>query len=149
MNAIIIYESTHHGNTKKLVDAISERYGVPTVSIENAANVDLTQYDAIGLASGIAFSKFYERMEKFAKERVPGNKNVFFIYTCGINRDKYTDFVSDSVRSKLCDVIGTYGCLGFDTFGPFKLIGGIAKGHPTQAEIDAAVDFYGELAKLY
>ena len=36
---------------------------------------------------------------------------------------------------------------GFDTFGPFKLIGGIAKGHPTQSEIDGAVEFYGSLAE--
>ncbi len=42
--------------------------------------------------------------------------------------------------------IGVYGCCGFDTFGPFKLIGGIAKGHPTQREIDDTVGFYGRLA---
>ena len=31
------------------------------------------------------------------------------------------------------------------TFGPFKLVGGIAKGHPTEEEIDACVKFYKEL----
>lgn len=44
-------------------------------------------------------------------------------------------------------MLGVYGCRGFDTFGPFKLIGGIAKGHPTQNEIDGAVEFYGSLAE--
>ena len=38
--------------------------------------------------------------------------------------------------------LGEYGCLGFDTFGPFKLIGGLKKGHPTAEEIRGAVDFY-------
>ena len=32
---------------------------------------------------------------------------------------------------KNCSVIGKYECLGFDTFGPFKLVGGLQKGHPT------------------
>jgi hypothetical protein len=33
----------------------------------------------------------------------------------------------------------------FDTFGPFKLIGGLKKGHPTEEEIQGAVDFYNGL----
>ena len=39
-----------------------------------------------------------------------------------------------------------FGTQGYDTFGPFKLVGGLAKGHPTQDEISASVKFYQELA---
>ena len=46
---------------------------------------------------------------------------------------------------KNCTEIGAYGCRGYDTFGPFKLLGGIAKGHPTEEEIRGAVKFYQEL----
>ena len=28
-----------------------------------------------------------------------------------------------------------FGCKGYDTFGPFKLFGGIAKGHPDEDDI--------------
>ena len=38
--------------------------------------------------------------------------------------------------------IGRFQCKGFDTYGPFKLIGGIAKGHPDQKDIREAVEFY-------
>lgn len=48
MKTVIIYESTHHSNTKKLVDAIAEKYNVETVSIENAGGMDLEQFDTIG-----------------------------------------------------------------------------------------------------
>ena len=41
--------------------------------------------------------------------------------------------------------LGAYRCRGFDTFGPFKLVGGIAKDHPTPDEIAEAVRFYREL----
>lgn len=42
------------------------------------------------------------------------------------------------VLHKQYEIWGEYSCLGFDTFGPFKLFGGIAKGHPSQDEIEAA-----------
>ena len=42
MKSIIIYESTHHGNTKKLVDAIAAKHNVEAVSIENAETIDLS-----------------------------------------------------------------------------------------------------------
>lgn len=31
---------------------------------------------------------------------------------------------------------------GFDTFGPFKLVGGLQKGHPTEEELKGAIEFY-------
>ncbi len=34
---------------------------------------------------------------------------------------------------------------GFDTFGPFKIVGGLQKGHPTEEELQAAVEFYKNL----
>lgn len=146
MKTILIYESTHHGNTKKLVDAVAERYGVQTATVEEAAVMDLSDYDRIGIASGVAFGKFYEATEQFVGTSLPKGKEVFFLYTCGNDSGKYANSVSAKAVARGCKVLGIYGCRGFDTFGPFKLIGGIAKGHPTQSEIDAAVDFYGRLA---
>ncbi len=145
MRAVIIYESTHHGNTKKLVDAVAERYGIPAVTVEEAAGMDLGQYDRIGIASGVAFGRFYEKTEKLVEERLPEGKEVFFLYTCGNDTGKYANSVQAKARAKNCRVLGVYGCRGFDTFGPFKLVGGIAKGHPTRSEIDGAADFYGGL----
>ena len=145
MNTILIYESTHHGNTKKLVDAVAEKYGIRTATVEEASGMELGEYDRIGIASGVAFGKFYGAAEKFAEEKLPENKDVFFMYTCGNDSGKYASSVSAKAKAKNCRVLGIYGCRGFDTFGPFRLVGGIAKGHPTQKEIDGAVAFYGRL----
>ena len=147
MKTILIYESTHHGNTKKLVDAVAKRYGIRTATVEEAAAMDLSAYDRIGIASGVAFGKFYEATERFMNNSLPKGKDVFFLYTCGNDSGKYANSVSAKARARDCRVLGVYGCRGFDTFGPFKLIGGIAKGHPTQSEIDGAVEFYGSLAE--
>lgn len=145
MNTIIVYESTHHGNTKKLVDAVVKQYGVSAVTVEEAMNMDFERWDLIGVASGVAFGKFYEASEKFVAEKLPDNKKVFFLYTCGRDSGKYAASVSSKAKEKNCRILGVYGCRGFDTFGPFKLVGGVAKGHPTQEEIDGAVSFFGGL----
>ncbi len=141
MKSIIIYESTHHGNTKKLVEAIAGKYPVETVSIEQAESVDLSGCDRIGLASGIAFGKFYKRMEEFAA-RIPSGSSVFLLYTCGNPGNGYVKNITRTLEAKGVKVIGNYGCRGYDTFGPFRLVGGIAKGHPTEEEIAGAVAFY-------
>ena len=145
MKAIIIYESTHHGNTRKLVDAVAGKYGIETAAVEEVSGTDLSDYDLIGVASGVAFGKFYEASERFVEESLPEGKTVFFLYTCGNDTGKYANSVRARAEAKGCRVARTYGCRGFDTFGPFRLIGGIAKGHPTQEEIDGAVRFYGSL----
>lgn len=53
--------------------------------------------------------------------------------------------IAEATAKHGAKILGEYGCLGFDSFGPFKLIGGIAKGHPTNEEIDGAVKFYENL----
>ena len=44
-------------------------------------------------------------------------------------------------EQKHASVIGKFGCKGYDTFGPFKLVGGIAKGHPNEEDMKNAADF--------
>jgi flavodoxin len=39
------------------------------------------------------------------------------------------------------DVIGSFDCRGYDTYGPFKIIGGIARKHPNGKDIANAVQF--------
>ena len=46
---------------------------------------------------------------------------------------------------KCSKVIGKFGCKGYDTFGPFKLVGGIAKGHPAEADIKNAEEIVNVL----
>lgn len=145
MKTLILYESSHHGNTRKLVDAIAEKYQVDTVEISDAESVNLEKYERIGLACGIAFGRLYKNVEDFAVRCLPEGKEVFVLYTCGRNSIKYTERIEEIIQKKGSRMLGAYGCLGFDTYGPFKLVGGIAKGHPTEKEIQKAVEFYESL----
>jgi flavodoxin len=147
MKTAIVYVSKHHGNTKKLVEAIAGADEVALIDGTKEKAVDLTRYDCIGLASGIAFGRFYPKMMKLMKNSLPEGKKVFFLYTCGSKHKVYTKAAAKIAIDKGCSILGEYGCLGFDTFGPFKLIGGIAKGHPDAHEIAKAVEYFKRISR--
>lgn len=111
------------------------------------ADADLTQYELIGFASGIYFGKMQNSVLSFAEKNLPDNKKVFFIFTCGAMRKGYTDSAAKIAESKNAHIMGEYGCRGFDTYGPFKLVGGIAKGHPDENDISGAVEFFKRISK--
>ncbi len=57
MTTAIIYYSNHHGNTKKLLDAIAASDdSVTLIDTTEQKDADLSSFDRIGLASGIYFS---------------------------------------------------------------------------------------------
>ena len=146
MRTAIVYYSQHHGNTKKLLDAISDAdISVTLINAAEKIEVDLRDYDRIGLASGIYYSSFAKPLLNFASINLPAQKPVFFIATCGSPRKNYFDEIKQLAKSRDCTDLGSYLCTGYDTFGPFMLIGGLKKGHPTEEEIQGAVDFYNGL----
>ena len=146
MKTVILFYSKHHGNTKKLLDAIKEADPmVDLIDVTAAETVDLSGYDRIGIASGIYYTNFAKQVISYASDHLPEGKPVFFIYTHGAPTGGFLKGIREITGRKHCKELGEYRCQGFDTFGPFKLVGGIAKGNPTKEEIDAAVKFYHQL----
>ena len=145
MATAIVYYSKHHGNTKKLLDAISAENKVTLIDVTKQPSADLIGYDRIGFASGIYYNSFAKQLLSFAQEYLPENKEVFYLFTHGAPKGVFLTAIRKIAEQKHCREVGSYHCLGYDTFGPFKLVGGIAKGHPTEEEIKAAADFYRKL----
>lgn len=145
MKTAIVYYSKHHGNTKKLIDEIAKKHDITAINILEEPNANLDGYDMVGFASGIYYSKFHKTLLKFAEENLPQNTKTFFLYTYGAEKEGYSKAITEAVSKKNAQILGEYGCFGFNTFGPFKLIGGIAKNHPTPDELKGAVKFYESL----
>lgn len=146
MKTAIVYYSKHHGNTLKLIKALAERRGAELIDAAQQQPIDLSGYELVGFASGIYYSRFHKSVVQAAEGLVRG-QSVFFMYTCGSRRDGYTSAMRDAATQRGAVIRGEYGCLGFNTFGPFKLIGGMAKGHPDRADLDGAVEFFDSLSK--
>lgn len=142
MKTAIVYYSRHHENTKKLLDAIAAKNDVTLIDVTSNSETDLSGYDRIGFASGIYYSKFQKALLEYAEKNMPEGKPTFFIYTYGAEKAGYTNAITEAVSKHHAKILGEFGCFGFNTFGPFKLIGGIAKGHPDQSDLANAVAFY-------
>ena len=84
MTTAIVYYSKHHGNTKKLLGAISSADpSLNLIDVTEQGDAELSSYDRIGFASGIYFASFAKQILSFADAHLPENKDVFYIYTHG------------------------------------------------------------------
>ena len=145
MKTAIVYYSKHHGNTKKLLDAIAAENEVTLIDVTEQPSADLSGYDRIGFASGIYYNSFAKQLLTYAQDCLPAKKDVFYLFTHGAPKGVFLTAIRKIAEQKQCREIGSSHCLGFDTVGTFKLVGGIAKGHPTEEEINEAVAFYRKL----
>ena len=141
-----IYVSKHHGNTLKVLQAIQKVY--PTLELIDATTIekagrhlDLSSYDLVGFASGIYYSEFDKRVRAIASNALGENQKTFLLFTAGGDNKWNSHDMADVCRMCHASLIGTFGCLGYDTFGPFKLTGGIQKGRPNELDFSHAVDF--------
>ena len=143
MRTAIVYSSRHHGNTKKLLDALTD--DVVLIDASNPSTTDLSPFDRVGFASGIYGGAFARQVMDFAAKYLPERKRVFFVATAAMRLKNHFVGITHACEEKHAVLLGSYICQGYNTYGPFKLIGGTGKGHPTQEEIDAFLDFYRKL----
>lgn len=145
MKTAICYYSRHHGNTLKVLEAMAEEGDVDLIDVTARQAVRLEDYDCIGFASGIYGFEFHKAVAEFAQQYLPHGKPVFFVYTYGKAKGAGAKALSVLATEKGCPVLGEFSCKGYNTFGPFKLIGGSAKGRPNEDDLENARTFYRKL----
>lgn len=150
---VILYRSKHHGNTKKLVDALVAAHPeIDTIDVATLGKEeypDLSPYHIIIVGSGIYYTKFDKDVLRVCDHCLRDGDNVIGLMTYG-GAAKFNGGDLDGVcRMKMATLMCTYGCPGFDTFGPYKFVGGMNKGRPNQEDIDGAVEFYDKFLADY
>ncbi len=148
MKTAVCYYSRHHGNTRKVLEAMAEEGEMDLIDVTTRQAVRLEDYDCIGFASGIYGFEFQKSVVEFARQYLPKGKPVFFVYTYGGVRGTGSRAMAEIAKEKNCPVLGEFSCKGYDTFGPFRLVGGIAKGRPNQEDLENARRFYGEIQEI-
>ncbi len=148
MKTLIVCVSQHHGNTKKIADAMAAVLGAE-VCRPGDVNVEaLAEYDLIGFGSGIAFGKHYQPLLRWVETRPPLNKKAFVFSTRGASRHgSHHRALKDKLEEKGLTVVGEFSCRGFDTYGLMKLVGGIARGRPNEQDLRDAEEFAKALEK--
>ena len=153
IKTVILYRSKHHGNTEKLVRAVADAH--PEVDLIDVSTLgkkeypDLSAYTIIGFASGIYYGNLDADVRRIAQECLRDGDNVIAFITYG-GENKFNARDLDTIcRLKYATLVSVYGCPGFDTMGPFKLVGGMNKGRPNEEDIAGAVAFYERIVEEY
>lgn len=72
---------------------------------------------------------------------IPSGKKVYAIFTCASVNDNIGNDIKNIVEERGCSFEGKHGCKGYNTYGPWKIIGGMNKNHPDITDIQNAVRF--------
>ena len=140
MKIAIVYVSVHHKNTEKIAKAMAEASGADLLNLTKDKDIDLSSYDVVGLASGIYAGNMHKTMLRFIdSHKLP--KKAFIVCTSGVTFIDYAKRIKKLIEEKDIEVIGTFKCKGFNTFGPFSLIGGTGKGRPNEKDLNDAKEF--------
>ncbi|MGZ4906415.1 MAG: flavodoxin domain-containing protein [Halobacteriota archaeon] len=132
IRTLIIYVSLHHGNTKKVADVMAAELQCQALTPSQVDITALTGYALLGFGSGLYFGPHHRSMLDFARALPPTSTKAFVFSTRGSwNVGRAQEPLKQILKTKGLHVIGEFSCRGFDTVGPLKYIGGIARGSRT------------------
>ncbi len=148
MKAVIVCASVSHGNTRRVAEAMGQILSARVVEPGQVDPAELSACDLVGFGSGIFSGRFHPRLREFVRsvervERVE-RRRAFVFATSGLPEPGFRPFTRPLARGleqKGFEVVGTFSCRGFDTWLPFRLVGGINKARPDAGDLAAAHTF--------
>ena len=145
MKTMIVCVSVSNGNTRRVAERLARALDAVVVEPEDVDLDELATCDLVGFGSGIYMMNTHRRLRDLieALPRSQGQR-AFVFATSGSRRLPFWDFLGPTVRAveaKGFEVVDTFSCIGLDTVGPLRLIGGINKGHPNERDLAAAERF--------
>ena len=150
MKTIMLYVSTHHGNTAKVAKVIGDVLSAEMHDLdkEDISGLDLSKFDLIGLGSGIyAFGMDTKLFELVERTDLKGRK-VFLFSTSASGKLKMQQKLVEALAAKQADLVGQFMCPGFIDWAFFKWFGGgLRKGQPDAQDLEKARLFAESLKK--
>jgi len=154
LKVLLVVSSYHHGNTRKIADAIAEAMGAAVLTPDQVDPETLVGYDLVGFGAGIDSGKHYRPILELADRLPRGPERPAFIFsTCGIpgaiargeTLARQIEANHAALRVKLQDrgfrIADEFGCVGFNTNSFLKYFGGLNKGRPNAYDIAEAKAF--------
>ncbi len=149
IDCVIVCTSVHHGNTRKIAEAMASILGGRVLEPGDEAHEAICNADVAGFGSGIFFGSHHRQLLEFARSLSPGQGGATFVFSTSgtgyrtprlIGLDYHRE-LRRILQRKDYTIVGEFDCKGFDTFGPWGKLGGIAKGHPDETDLDNARAF--------
>ena len=150
--SLVLCKSPHHGNTAKVAEAICGvlacDFSDPDTTPPEAAG----RCGLLGLGSGVYYGWMHPSLFAWlrALPDAPGGSRPAFIYsTSGLSflADLWHRPLQALLARKGFEVVATFACRGFDTWGPLWLAGGLNRQHPDERDLARARAFTGKLSE--
>lgn len=146
MNWAILLKSEHHGNTRKVVQIISDEFEIPVLDPLSISPDEALKFDLLIFASGVYFWNLHPDLLSFAK-KLPGGegKAAAIISTAGLPSLRWHKNLREVLKEKGFQIMGEISLPGYDTYGALKYFGGIRKGRPGPRDLKKAKEFFHSL----
>ena len=143
MDAAIVYVSLHHGNTRRVAEAMAEPLGAALLSVEEATKQDGQSLDLVGFGSGIYFGRHHSSLVDFVRNMKAMPPRCFVLSTAGISSlaGLWHRTLVQQIRQRNSEVIGQFCAPGWDTVGPLWLFGGLHRRRPDENDLSRAAQF--------
>jgi flavodoxin len=150
VKSLVIVFSYHHNNTEKIANVIANVLGAEVKTPQQVYPEKLREYDLIGFGSGIYNATFDPSVLTLADRlSYAAGKKAFLFSTYGApafiaNREfieKNHSQIRENLQIKGYEVIGEFGCAGWNTNSFLQYFGGLNKGKPDSADLRNAEAF--------
>ena len=158
MKCLIVVYSYHHNNTQKIAEVFGKVLDAQVKSPQQTNPEEVLNYDLVGFGSGIDSGKNYKELLDFADKLLQvTDKKAFVFSTSGMpvgisgqqRVEEYTSkchaTLKETLQSKGYNIVGEFGCAGFNTNKFLKYFGGINKGRPNSEDLKHAEEFASKL----
>jgi flavodoxin len=151
---LMILAASSAGSTARVARAIAEELGAQVVGPGQATVARFGDFTLIGFGSGIFDGEHHAALLALADE-LPGapHAKAFLFSTSGIPArftppEELADYYSgnhaalrEKLRAKGYEIVGEFGCPGFNDNKFLKLFGGFNRGRPNAADLGSAISF--------
>lgn len=141
---LIVCVSKHHGNTRRVANAMAKALDAEVVEPAAIDIAELQRFDLIGFGSGIYLGVADPELIELVDRLPPGvDTNVFTFSTSGTFLLPWlgTSHLRNRLRDRHNRVLGDFNCRGLDTVGPLRFVGGINRGRPNEGDLARAAEF--------
>ncbi|MFE7095000.1 flavodoxin family protein [Streptomyces erythrochromogenes] len=150
MKTLLVCTSVSHGNTRRVAEAMAEVLGARVVAPQEVAVAEPADYDLVGFGSGVFSQRMHPDLLAFVRALPASSGRAFAFATSGLPELPFAPFTRPLVRlleRKGFAVEATFTCRAFDTWAPFRPVGGINRGRPDAGDLTAARAFAGRLVE--
>ena len=151
---LMIFAGSPAGSTARVAGVIADELGARVVGPDQADVAISGDFTLIGFGSGIFHGEHHAALLALADELPPAtHAKVFLFSTCGIparfaRPEALADYSSgnhaalrEKLRAKGYEIVGEFGCPGFNDNKFLKLFGGLNRGRPNAADLWSARSF--------